>query len=96
MLQATHIIAPNQFMVDKQKSAYSIGGIHVGEVAKVGYPRIDTTLNTTEAQGTELKRMNIGNDKRIVLYAPTWRGETKESNGFDIDKLIYDLKNYLK
>lgn len=97
MLQATHIIAPNQFMVDKQKSAYSIGGIHVGEVAKVGYPRIDTTLNTTEAQGTELKkRMNIGNDKRIVLYAPTWRGETKESNGFDIDKLIYDLKELSK
>lgn len=93
LLQATHIIAPNQFMIDKQKSAYSIGGIHVGEIAKVGYPRIDTTLNTTETQNTEIKkRMNIDNDKNIVLYAPTWRGETKESNGFDIDKLIYDLK----
>ncbi|CCI59429.1 putative uncharacterized protein [Staphylococcus equorum subsp. equorum Mu2] len=92
LLQATHIIAPNQFMIDKQKSAYSIGGIHVGDVAKVGYPRIDTTLNATEIQKSEIKkRMNIDNNKSVVLYAPTWRGETKESNGFDIDKLIYDL-----
>ncbi|MCD8826576.1 CDP-glycerol glycerophosphotransferase family protein [Staphylococcus gallinarum] len=93
LLQATHIIAPNQFMVDKQKSAYSIGGIHTGEVAKVGYPRIDVTLNTSELEKEEIKkRMNIDDSKQVVLYAPTWRGETKESNDFDIDKLIYDLK----
>lgn len=93
LLQATHIIAPNQFMVDKQKSAYSIGGIHLGDVAKVGYPRIDTTLNANETQKNKIKkRLEIKNNKGVVLYAPTWRGETKDSNGFDINKLIYDLK----
>lgn len=97
LLQATHVIAPNQFMIDKLKSAYSIGDIHVGEVAKVGYPRIDTTLNATETQKNNIKnRMNINNEKDIVLYAPTWRGETKGSNEFDINKLIHDLKELSK
>src|SRR5699024_11255423 len=29
-------------------------------------------------------------------YAPTWRGETKGSNEFDINKLIHDLKELSK
>ncbi|MFI9033237.1 CDP-glycerol glycerophosphotransferase family protein [Staphylococcus pasteuri] len=97
LLQATHIIAPNQFMVEKQQSAYSIKGIKDGSVAKVGYPRIDITLNATDKQKDEIRqRMNLPKDKSVVLYAPTWRGESKESNGFDIDKLLYDLNALAK
>lgn len=97
LLQATHIIAPNQFMLDKQKSSYSIDGIHTGDLAKVGYPRIDITLNASEEQRNSMaSRMNLEEGKGVVLYAPTWRGENKESNSFDIDKLIYDLNELSK
>ncbi|MEJ7459090.1 CDP-glycerol glycerophosphotransferase family protein, partial [Staphylococcus saprophyticus] len=40
--------------------------------------------------------MNLEEGKGVVLYAPTWRGENKESNSFDIDKLIYDLNELSK
>lgn len=84
-------------MLDKQKSSYSIDGIHTGDLAKVGYPRIDITLNASEEQRNSMaSRMNLEEGKGVVLYAPTWRGENKESNSFDIDKLIYDLNELSK
>jgi len=92
LLQATHMIAPNEFMVKKQQSSYSIRDIHSGKLAKIGYPRIDVTLNMTEESKHHISsRMGIQNSKKIVLYVPTWRGETQKHNRFDSDQLIKDL-----
>lgn len=93
LLQATHIIVPNEFMAKKQPESYSIEGIHTGEIAKVGYPRIDVTKSASEEKRTHIKsRLDINCDKKTVVYAPTWRGITKSRNRFDTEKLISDLK----
>src|SRR5690625_3730890 len=47
LLQATHIIVPNNFMAEKQPKSYSIKNIHSGQIAKIGYPRIDITINAS-------------------------------------------------
>lgn len=92
LLQATHIIVPNEYMSEKQPKSYSIRGIHSGEIAKIGYPRIDVTLNITdEAKRQIASRLGIQTTKKIVLYVPTWRGETKSDNRFDSNQLIEDL-----
>src|SRR5699024_9355036 len=39
LLQATHIIVPNDFMAEKQPKSYSIKDIHSGKNAKKRYPR---------------------------------------------------------
>src|SRR5699024_10838327 len=41
LLQATHIIVPNEYMAEKQPNSYSIKDINFGQIAKIGYPRID-------------------------------------------------------
>lgn len=93
LLQATHILAPNDFMVRKQMSSYSIRGIGSDKIAKVGYPRIDITLNEQDNFKAQIKnRIQVDKDKKIVLYAPTWRGGTKKENNFDTEKLVSDLK----
>src|SRR5699024_3853386 len=94
LLQATHIIVPNEYMAYKQPRSYSIKGIHSGDIAKIGYPRIDVTVNLNE----ELKRniiskLGIDEKKQIVFYAPTWRGTSKAQNKFDSNQLVNDLKS---
>src|SRR5699024_5149352 len=84
LLQATHIIVPNEYMAYKQTRSYSIKGIHSGDIEKIGYPRIDVTVNLNE----ELKRniiSNLGIDekKQSVFYSPTCRGTSRAQNKFD-------------
>lgn len=93
LLQATHIIVPNEFMVNKQPKSYSIEGIHAGEIAKVGYPRIDVTVNLSEKNRNRImNQLGIDNTKKTVFYAPTWRGDSKVNNRFDSNQLVNDLK----
>lgn len=92
LLQATHIIVPNEYMANKQPKSYSFEGINSGDIAKVGYPRIDLTLNITDEKKKELSaELGIDPSKKIVYYAPTWRGNSKANNRFDSEKLIGDL-----
>ena len=93
LLQATHIIVPNEYMAQKQPNAYSIKGINGGQIAKIGYPRIDVTLNASEDTKNQIKaKLQLDPAKKTVLYLPTWRGSTKKSNRFDSEKLVQDLK----
>src|SRR5699024_9102824 len=93
LLQATHIIVPNEFMADKQPKSYSIEGINDGKIAKIGYPRIDVTLNMTDDTKHQIvTKLGAHADKKIVLYAPTWRGSSKSKSRFDSTRLIQDLK----
>src|SRR5699024_11953035 len=39
-LQATHLLLPNQYTYDHQIVPYQVSGIHPGEAAITGYPRI--------------------------------------------------------
>ena len=64
-------------------------------ILEVGYPRNDKLLNTTASQIYELKRnMGLPLNKKVILYAPTWRdnqfyklGEYKFANQMDFDAL---------
>lgn len=64
-------------------------------ILEVGYPRNDKLLNTTASQIYELKRnMGLPLNKKVILYAPTWRdnafykkGEYKFVSKVDFDAL---------
>lgn len=74
LLQATHILSPNDFMVGKQKSAYSIEGIYAGQMAKAGYPRIDVTLNASSELQQYMKNHINNLDKTKKSYYMHQRG----------------------
>lgn len=74
-LQATHLLSSNAHTSEKLIHSYDIGGLRHGTLIESGYPRIDITLNATEADKVALrKRLHIDGSKKVVLYAPTWRG----------------------
>lgn len=91
MMQATHVLTPCSFMTRLQVEGMSMLGVHAGQVAEVGYPRIDRTLRMDEEAKRDLRdRLRLRPGKRVVLYAPTWRGAAG-SLSFDVERLNDDL-----
>ncbi|MCU6709196.1 CDP-glycerol glycerophosphotransferase family protein [Paenibacillus sp. J5C_2022] len=71
LLQADMIINPNKFTADIIVDSYDLDGIYSGEISDQGYPRIDLTINPIE---NVRESLSIGEEGKIILYAPTWRG----------------------
>ncbi|MCM3705703.1 CDP-glycerol glycerophosphotransferase family protein [Cytobacillus firmus] len=87
-LQTDYIIAPNRFTAEKIIDSHDLRGIYQGKVAEIGYPRIDLLFEESQYVKNEL---GIKGRKKVVLYAPTWRGEVGNVTG-EINKIIYDIK----
>lgn len=78
-LMATHLLSQNRAMTDGMYlTAYKLQGIYRGRIVETGYPRNDLIRLTDAKQAdlrASLKRAGIDTgDRRVVLYAPTWRG----------------------
>ena len=89
-LSATHILSPNKHTTKVLIERFDIDNLYNGKLYESGYPRIDLTLNSI-GEKTKLKDiLNINNNKKTVLYAPTWRG-TLGSPAVEIEKLIEEI-----
>lgn len=92
-LQTTHMLSANRHTTEVLTTRYDVDSLMCGSIAETGYPRVDRTLSVPDARRrTILKQLGVTDTgKRIVLYAPTWRGDLKNSH-FDVAKLISDLE----
>lgn len=89
LLQASHLLNPNKFTSDVIIDSHDIRGIYNGYVADIGYPRIDLTINCNKDEIKE--ELRIDENKKVILYAPTWRGEVGDVNS-EIERFIDDYK----
>ena len=72
---------PNQHTTQALIQRHDIEGLFRGKIAVTGSPRIDGLVNADESKRRELRnRLGIAIDdsKPVVLYAPTWRGESDD------------------
>ncbi|MCL2115478.1 MAG: CDP-glycerol glycerophosphotransferase family protein [Methanobrevibacter sp.] len=93
------LIGQNDFSVNIFKRAFDFNG----KFLKIGYPRNDILIN--EKKNAELiskikKKLKIAKNKKIILYAPTWRdnqfhsdGLYKFSSNMDFDSMKERLAN---
>lgn len=88
-LQSTHMINPNKYTSDVIIDSHDLRGLYSGYITDFGYPRIDLTLNCDKEILKE--RLSIDSNKKVLLYAPTWRGEVGKVEG-EINKFIADYK----
>lgn len=89
-LQVDYLVMPNRFTADVMLDSCDVRSLFPGVVVDAGQPRSDLTVNTDPAQ---MKRyladlLGIDPSKKIVLYAPTWRGEVGDS--LDISDVILE------
>lgn len=90
-LHVTHLAPPNDFTARVLLDRYDVARIFPGELAVPGSPRMDVTLNLPEARRAEIRKaLGAGVDDRIVLFAPTWRGDLAHKT-VDIDQIEADL-----
>lgn len=75
-----YMISPNSFCTKIFQSAF---GIDKERLIETGYPRNDILSNVTEENVLSIKKMlNIPLDKKVLLYAPTWRDNQYVTKGY--------------
>ena len=91
-LHATHLIAPNRFTADCLIDRYDVAGLFNGRIALTGYPRIDSVITMSAEEKARLRRrLNVPPGRKVVLYAPTWRG-TLANRARDEERLGHDIE----
>ena len=86
-----YLISPNRYTTNILKSCFA----YPRDILESGYPRNDILYNATDSQVNQIKEnLSIPNDKKIILYAPTWRddefydtGSIKFTLKLELDKL---------
>lgn len=80
-----YLVSPNRYTTEILKSAFA----YEGEILEVGYPRNDILYNASEKHVRKIKKnLNLPEDKKIILYAPTWR----DDDFYDIGQYKFNLK----
>ncbi len=86
-----YLLSQNPFSTKTFKRCFAFEG----EILEYGYPRNDVLVNSTNEDILAIKeRLGLPRDKKIILYAPTWRdnqfhkrGEYKFASALDFDML---------
>ncbi|MDQ0185712.1 CDP-glycerol glycerophosphotransferase family protein [Cytobacillus kochii] len=84
-----YLISPSQYATNAFRSAFK----YEGEVLEIGYPRNDIFYkDSNEKKIATIKRqLNIPNDKKIILYAPTFRDNVTQGTNKFMFELNMDL-----
>ncbi len=75
-LMTDYMVYPNKYTQTVMNDSYDLNDIYDGVQLTVGYPRVDLIQNTNEENFSSFLNGIVPFDygKKIVLYAPTWRG----------------------
>ena len=93
-----YLISQNSYSSEIFRHAFDFKG----EMLEIGYPRNDILINKNNAEDIdEIKtRLNIPKDKKVILYAPTWRdneyyekGKYKFATEMDFDQMKSELSD---
>ena len=85
-----YLVSPNPYSTEIFRRAFR----YPGKIIESGYPRNDVLSNHSETLASNLKKkLGIPEDKKVMLYAPTWRdnefyekGKYKFEFQFGLDK----------
>ncbi|MGC4378026.1 CDP-glycerol glycerophosphotransferase family protein, partial [Fictibacillus sp. Mic-4] len=77
------LISPSEYATNAFKSAFR----YTGNILEVGYPRNDIFYKPEKEKMAEIvkERLGLPENKKVILYAPTFRDNQKEKNKFVFD-----------
>ncbi|MHC9533078.1 CDP-glycerol glycerophosphotransferase family protein [Dellaglioa sp. L3N] len=91
---ADFLLSPNKHTTDMFLDSYRMRNGYNGEILESGYPRIDATIyqNKNKVSETLLKfGVHINPNKKIILYAPTWKGKTLSNARNDLNQIVAEM-----
>lgn len=92
----SYMVSPSAFCSEKFRSAFNLKAVGREDIIiEQGYPRNDFLKNFTPKDVAGIKEaLNLPADKKVILYAPTWRDNQHQSglgytykNEVDFDRL---------
>lgn len=89
-LHTDFLLMPNQFTADKLIKSHDLDGILNSKVYVTGNSRVDLTLTTKKDEIIEL--LDLPRDKKMVLYAPTWKKTVQDTTELDILNLMNEVE----
>ena len=94
----TYMVSPSKFTTEKYISAFNLKAIGKDKcILETGYPRNDALFKYDEKYVNKLKKeLGLPKDKKIILYAPTWRDDQHEAGVGYTYKLGLDFDNFKK
>ncbi|MDU6445437.1 MAG: bifunctional glycosyltransferase family 2 protein/CDP-glycerol:glycerophosphate glycerophosphotransferase [Staphylococcus epidermidis] len=91
-----YLISPNRYSTEIFRSAF---WMDEERILEIGYPRNDVLVNRANDQEylDEIRtHLNLPSDKKVIMYAPTWRDDEFVSKGKYLFELKIDLDNLYK
>ena len=96
-----YFISPSSFATEKFISAFNLKKLNKKDIiVEEGYPRNDFLFNYTEKDISDIKgKLKVPNNKKIILYAPTFRDDQHTGAGYtynlelDFDKLYNEFSS---
>lgn len=79
-----NLISPSKYASDCFTTAFGLEIANKTDaILEIGYPRNDFLINHTVDDVTRIKKsLNIPMDKKVILYAPTWRDNQHAGSGY--------------
>src|SRR5690625_3036503 len=97
-VNADYLLSSNEFMTTGMyETSYRLRGVYQGTIVQEGYPRIDRQFLDDTGRRRELDRLrarglDIPEGHQVLLYAPTWRGESFQKPTDDAAQLLTRLR----
>ncbi len=92
-MQNTHLVNPNQFTEDALINSFGLRKTDDTQFAITGYPRQDLMINATQERKDQIRQfLDIPKDKKVVLYAPTFRGSNNKTDNREKEMLTKACK----
>lgn len=80
-----YFVSPNRFSTEIFRRAFA----YDGEILETGYPRNDILFNADEDKIRQIKEdLGLPDNRKVILYAPTWR----DDDSYDVGKVKFKLK----
>lgn len=80
-LNVTDFLLPNDFVAGKLWEDYDLSGLTSSTMKTIGSPRLDKLVRGDDQLRARVRRLlgiNSDDGRRVVLYAPTWRGSASD------------------
>lgn len=90
-LSTDYIISSSPFLTSIFLEKHKLQGLYNGKIIEEGYPRNDRLFNANKDEVVSiLRKYNISIDptKKVILYAPTWKGSDYYHPQVDVDEYI--------
>ncbi len=80
-------ISPSDYTTEKLVSAFNLESLGKQDaIIQKGYPRNDALFNYSDEAVENIKfKLNIPDNKKVVLYCPTFRDNQYDSNGYSLE-----------